>query len=649
MKTPGFPTPVEGELYSSVVARYLQRTAGYTNRNLGIIGLARANAGAIVPIAVVKLAESMSEGHPWCNNPRQIVEKHTAVPLFLQSSSAEFYESTMEAISNGLNGNPSATLGLTKRSKNTNQYRSHNSKFCPDCVTQDIERFGFPVLYRQHQPEFVKYCARHSCPLHLSCVNCSTRTRAIMWRMAGQCDCQTPDTPMIVDTGIDKISKESLLWIAQQVDHLLQVDSHHTNINHTLRELLKSHSLITQAGRIKNSALISELEHEIGPELLYCFGFIVEHSRKDSSRHDLARIFRTNNNSTNIIYNLFVAKLFCDDVRELSKICESEKFLAHSPIKTQNQRQHLDKRLIQNSLTEAKEIVSRAAKNLGLSIDRFRTTARHHQIALPLSERQCNRIGWDLLQEIREALKNGMGYNEACRVFALGKYTTSLIFGDQPRLLLDGKTNKNNSKIQDAKEKLLALVESQPNITRSELRKTLSSSMNVVLINDSSWTSENIPITKRVKYNNATDKGDWKDRLQKIRLAAEAERKREFSKTERPTRLTPTRLRKDCGVAHPNSFPEPYKSEISNIFEAASESKNSFHDRLIEWAVTEYAKLLIPISSNKLRRIARLPIKDLLSCRELVIRHAQDHGLTYHSKCSLSPFISLHPPAKTQT
>lgn len=115
MKVPGFPIPVAGELYSSVVARYLHRTAGYTKRNLGLIGLDRASAAAIVPIAVVELAGRMADGHPWCNNPRRIVESHTIVPLFLHSSGPEFYESKMEEISHGLNGNPSATLGPNEK------------------------------------------------------------------------------------------------------------------------------------------------------------------------------------------------------------------------------------------------------------------------------------------------------------------------------------------------------------------------------------------------------------------------------------------------------------------------------------------------------------------------------------------------------
>jgi len=235
-----------------------------------------------------------------------------------------------------------------------------------------------------------------------------------------------------------------------------------------------------------------------------------------------------------------------------------------------------------------------------------------------------------------------MGLKEACRVFGLGKYTTSLIFGDQPHLLLCGKSSKEISKIQHAKEKLSTAVDSQPNITRTELRKILSSSMDAVLINDSTWTSENIPRPTR-KYHGAASRIDWKERFLQIRLAIEAEKIKELNKAERPTRLTVTRLRKDCGVTQPHSFPEPYKSEISRIFATAAESKEYFHDRLIEWAVAEYAKLLTPISSNKLRRIAGLPIKDLLSCRDLVIKYAQTHNLSYHSKCSLSPFFKPTP------
>ncbi|KPB45363.1 Uncharacterized protein AC514_3095 [Pseudomonas savastanoi pv. phaseolicola] len=279
---------------------------------------------------------------------------------------------------------------------------------------------------------------------------------------------------------------------------------------------------------------------------------------------------------------------------------------------------------------------------MNIKEDTFRRAARHHQIALPLNEKQCDRIGWHLLQEIREAIKSGMGLKEACRVFGLGKYTTSLIFGDRPPLLLCGKSSKELSKIQHAKEKLSALVESQPHITRTELRKTLSSSMDAVLIHDSTWTSENIPGPAR-KYYSVVNSVDLNERFLQIRLDIEAEKAKELNKSGRPTRLTATRLRKDCGVTQPHSFPEPYKSELSRIFATAAESKEHFHDRLINWAMAEYAKLLIPISSNKLRRIAGLPIKDLLSCRDLVIKHAQPHNLSYHSNCSLSPFFKSTP------
>lgn len=641
MKVPGFPIPVAGELYSSVVARYLHRTAGYTKRNLGLIGLDRASAAAIVPIAVVELAGRMADGHPWCNNPRRIVESHTIVPLFLHSSGPEFYESKMEEISHGLNGNPSATLGLTKRKKTTGQNGRHNSKFCPSCVTEDIENLGFPVLYRQHQPAFVKYCARHSCPLHFSCVNCNSRTRAIMWRMAGQCDCETPIHPMVVEA-TDETSKNTLLWVALQVDHLLNSSSLHTDITSKLRQLLKLHDFIMPSGKIRNSVLIHALEKEIGSSLLYEFGFIVECSRRGSVRHDLARVFRTNHNGTNIIYNLFAAKLFFDDIRDISKICDLPKVIALNPSKSLSKKHYPDKAAVQNALSQAKGAVVTAAKSLNINEGIFRTAARYHQIAIPLTEKQCDRIGWHVLKEIREAIKNGTGLREACRVFDLGKYTISLIFGDQPHLLLCGKSSKEISKTQHAKEKLLALVESQPDITRTELRQTLSSYMDTVLINDSLWTSENIPKPIR-KYHGPTNRTAWGERFQQIRLAIEAEKKKEFNKSERPARLTATRLRQDCGVTQPQSFPEPYKSEISRIFATAAEPKESFQDRLIKWAVAEYAKLLVPVSSNKLRRIAGLPIQELLGCRDLVIKYVKIHNLSYHSKCSLSPFFNPSP------
>lgn len=641
MTVPNFPAPVEGELYSSVIARYLRRTAGYAKRNLGMIGLHKPNAGALVPIEVVQLAESMPEGHAWANNPRKIVEKHTIVPLFLQSSTREFYESTIENISHGLNGNPSATLGLTKRVKNSAQNRRYNSKFCPACVSQDIEHLGFSVLYRHHQPDFVRYCANHNCPLYFSCINCNARTRTILWQMAGQCDCEATDTPAVIDKDLDEISKNSLLWIAKQVDHLLKDGSQHTNITHTLRDLLKSYDFITPSGKIRNSALINAVEKEIGSPLSYEFGFIAECPRRGSHRHDLSRIFHTNHHSTNIIYNLFVAKLFCNDIREISAVVEPNQLSDILYTKSKSLNKTPEKQVIQNALHAAKGVIRRASKIAGLNGDTFRTAARRLGIAIPLSERLTNRIGRERLQEIREAFKCGMAINEARIVFNLTKHTARSILCDQPSLLTRGKSYKSSVKVQSAKEKISALVELHPTITRSGLRKKFSRPMDLVFINDADWTNEKLPKSTTGKVYRSRNSLDWKERFKRLQNAIDAEKERELKKTQRPTRLTVTRLKKDCAMTHLNSFPDPQRKEMSNIFEAASESKDVFHDRLIEWAIVEYAKLLIPISSNKLRRIAGLTIKELLGCRNLVIKHAKNHNLGYHLQCSLSPFANF--------
>ncbi|MBJ2287703.1 hypothetical protein JFT66_26520 [Pseudomonas sp. MF6755] len=155
-----------------------------------------------------------------------------------------------------------------------------------------------------------------------------------------------------------------------------------------------------------------------------------------------------------------------------------------------------------------------------------------------------------------------------------------------------------------------------------------------------------IPKMPSRQSNEARDRLDREERLRKLNLAIQSVKDREFQKNQRPARLTITRLKKDCAMTSLHSFPEPFRSEISNVFKSASEPKDIFHDRLIKWAVSKYAKLLIPISANKLRRIAGLPIKDLLSCREMVIKYAQVHNLSYHSKSSLSPFANLHGPTE---
>ena len=191
MRLPAFPVPYEGETVSSVVARFLGRTAGPTERKLGFLGLRRTASTALTPIDLQALVDAMPPGHPWCDDPQLILTRHTLAPLYLYFAHPLRASGAMQALLGGLCPNPAATLGITVSAvKNL----ARRTKFCPQCNEVDVANRGNAISYREHQPEFVKLCASHGTPLLLSCSNCyGDRKAARMWRTAGACNCNSPN------------------------------------------------------------------------------------------------------------------------------------------------------------------------------------------------------------------------------------------------------------------------------------------------------------------------------------------------------------------------------------------------------------------------------------------------------------------------
>lgn len=146
MRLPAFPIPYEGETMSSVVARFLGRTAGPTERKLQFLGLGRTASTALMPLDLQALVDVMPLGHPWCDNPELVLMRHTLVPLYLHFAHPQRAASSLQSLLGGLCGNPAAALGLTVSAAKS---LARQSKFCRQCVESDIESRGNAVSYRE--------------------------------------------------------------------------------------------------------------------------------------------------------------------------------------------------------------------------------------------------------------------------------------------------------------------------------------------------------------------------------------------------------------------------------------------------------------------------------------------------------------------
>jgi hypothetical protein len=169
MKLPGFPVARAGEIFSSVIARHLARSAGSKIHHLKAFGIYTTAPTSVVPHDLRHLASIMPKGHPWEDDPQRIILDHTLVPLFFHFATPNRAATVLNTIISGDSKNPAATLGLTSNAK---IILGHNRKYCPDCLERDLKTYGFSVLYREHQPSFVRMCPVHARPLHFNCLRC---------------------------------------------------------------------------------------------------------------------------------------------------------------------------------------------------------------------------------------------------------------------------------------------------------------------------------------------------------------------------------------------------------------------------------------------------------------------------------------------
>ena len=108
MDLPGFPVAQRGETFASVIARYLERSAGVRFRLLEMFGLSFASPNSVIPPDLHQFASTMPPGHPWEGAPEMIARGHTLLPLLLHFAHPERAAAVLRIVISGNSGNPSA-------------------------------------------------------------------------------------------------------------------------------------------------------------------------------------------------------------------------------------------------------------------------------------------------------------------------------------------------------------------------------------------------------------------------------------------------------------------------------------------------------------------------------------------------------------
>ena len=412
MNLPGFPVAQRGETLASVIARYLERSAGARLRLLELFGLYFASPNSVIPHDLRQLASILPPGHPWEGAPEVIAKGHTLLPLLLHFAHPERAAAVLRTIISGSSGNPSASLGI---SATVSRDFWHTTRFCPDCIAHDLRTYGFPVLYRQHQPLFVTMCATHARRLCSNCL-CGRGSRQAVgrWQMAGRCGCSEPRTPELLEADLDAKSEENWLWLSLQVTTILENRNlmPKVHIAANLLTALRREGFGSLHGGL-NQNLISEsiLDRFSEPVLSQLGVGHWRNSRDYWAGRTLSRNVIDGRRIPALLRMLLLARLVTGDISSLcSPVAPNpaqQKAGLPSGYRTSFslKRKRIEKDAIESALDAAKGRLTVAAERLGVSFCTLAADLRHHHIRLSLPTVTSKLLGAKRIAAIRDAPK----------------------------------------------------------------------------------------------------------------------------------------------------------------------------------------------------------------------------------------------------
>lgn len=644
MRLPAFPVPYEGETLSSVVARYLSRTPGPTQRKLDFLGMRGAASTALMPLDLQALTSAMPLGHPWSDAPDIVLTRHTLVPLYLHFAYPVRAARAKQSLLGGLCSNPAAALGVTVSAAGN---ISRRAKFCSECIKADLATRGNAISYLEHQPQFVKLCARHGTPLSFSCSTCfGDRNAARMWRTAGTCNCDSPRCPPVIELGHDAFAEDGWLWLSRQVRSILSAPEVPLFPQlPAMRQSLRDRGLWAGA-RTDNSNILHALESRFGRGLLIEAGILGTPGRTPSQQWPsrlLGEDKSVRNRIPDVLRTLLLAGLVVSDVADLMGVeVKLDSVAAAVPQgyggNTRLGRAVLSRESVQQALASAEGNLTAAANLLRTRPEMLAVDMRRLGIRLPLPLATIRRLGTAKVEAVRAALRSGEPKHSIRSRLGVSSWTVQLVESDDQELSLLHRKAAIEAQRSKHRMAVMAYRERHPNAGKMNVLDACASAADWLRRFDRAWLAAVFPTRQAAQRPKGMPLKSWGELDQAFARQVCAVAKFELAQSNRPTRLTKTLLLKRAGANVARNAPGQYRLPLTLAAACAhAESDDSFYRRKLSWALNEYRALGVPISTNLLRRVSGLAPAILKKHRDFIVAQASRLGLSIHARCFLSP------------
>ncbi len=417
--------------------------------------------------------------------------------------------------------------------------------YCPDCVEADRQEWGEPYWHRSHQCPGVMLCHKHLVPLYESRIDVSCKDNKHLFHCLAA-NCHTGSEFSVLENHYDHY-----IWLAQQVHRLLCKNADPPGLEALQQQylnLLDAKGLISVSGRVRQAYLATRFQAFYGREFLVKMDSDLDCC---SDSNWLATLVRKPRKAMHPLRHLLLLRFLETSPSMLLETCiPAQKPFGEPPYPCLNlAARHYSKLVIPKVVVTRHTSTGRPVGNFycrcgfayartgpeRCDADRMKRT-RILSFG-PVWDNELLRLDGDPTVSLRQKARwLGVDAN------TIKKHLARLC--STPSAATDH--DEQNTQRNIHRNKLVQAIQDYPKKSRTQIRQQANATYTWLYRHDRAWLMKNLPKRRRRKKSVAM-RVDWKERDRIIQLSTQAAIKEILGNTERPQRITLSRIGKMTG------------------------------------------------------------------------------------------------------
>ncbi|ASR45780.1 hypothetical protein B4V02_03235 [Paenibacillus kribbensis] len=298
-----FPTPFPGEDFRSVLYRYhiLSLNPEISSSNKELFG--SGSNFTTFPRALGKLLEKLPTSVLTVN---QIIENHTLIPVLFPFLSKSKKEYILNDVKRGEELKDSF-VGKLVGNKNGKLVSPH-IKYCPYCIKEDMSKYGWSFIHREHQFAFIHNCHVHSIALLTHCNECGLE---FMYSPVNG-TCKNGHEILISSTKDINNDFERNLYNDLEYLFLNFASIDLSLIKIRFIEYLNANGYLDSNGQVRRLSLIKDFLNYYSPSVFETFGLNKKHMLQ---RYAVESVLYNENLVVNLPFNLLLIRYLAGSIK----------------------------------------------------------------------------------------------------------------------------------------------------------------------------------------------------------------------------------------------------------------------------------------------------------------------------------------------